>query len=111
MSRIGKSHLLGPGAALGALGVLSGAAAGPEASPAGSAAFPPGYSTARTGSVHDFDYFAGAWTTRQHRLRARGVDSHDWEDFPGTLCMRLYLDGLATVAAGSRSDAPDARRR
>ena len=97
MSRIWKSHLLGLGAALGALGVLAGAATGPDAPAAGSAAFPPGYSTARTGSVHDFDYFAGAWTTRQRRLRARGVDSRDWEDFPGTLCMRLYLDGLATV--------------
>ena len=95
MSGIGKSHLLG--AALGALGVLSGAAAGTDASAVASAALPPGYSTSRTGSVHDFDYFAGAWTTRQHRLRARGVDSRDWEDFPATLCMRLYLDGLATV--------------
>lgn len=95
MSRFGKPDLLG--AALGALGVLSGVATGADAPAAGSAASPPGYSTSRTGSVHDFDYFAGAWTTRQHRLRARGVASHDWEDFPATLCMRPYLDGLATV--------------
>ena len=58
---------------------------------------PPGYSTKRTGSVHDFDYFAGAWTTRQHRLKARGVGSTEWEDFPATLCMTLYLGGMATV--------------
>lgn len=62
-----------------------------------SAPVPPGYSTARTGDMHDFDYFVGGWITKQHRLKARGVDSHDWEEFPATLCMSLYLDGLATV--------------
>ena len=58
---------------------------------------PPGYSTERTGSVHDFDYFAGAWTTRQHRLRLRGVGGTEWEDCPATLSMTLYLGGMATV--------------
>jgi hypothetical protein len=63
----------------------------------------PGYEThpatvvTRTGDVHDFDYFAGAWTTRQRRLKARGVGSNDWEEFPATLCMTPYLDGKATV--------------
>ena len=58
---------------------------------------PPGYTTKGTGEMHDFDYFAGAWTTRQRRLKARGVSSNDWEEFPGTLCASLYLDGMATV--------------
>ena len=58
---------------------------------------PPGYSTTRTGSVHDFDYFVGGWTTHQRRLKARGVGSTAWEEFPATLCMTLYLDGAATV--------------
>ena len=58
---------------------------------------PAGSTTARTGDVHDFDYFTGAWVTQQHRLRARGVGSTDWEDFPGTLCMSPYLGGMATV--------------
>lgn len=58
---------------------------------------PPGYSTARTGGLRDFDYFVGGWTTRQRRLKIRGVGSNDWEEFPGTLCMSLYLDGMATV--------------
>ncbi len=40
--------------------------------------FPPGYATTRTGEVHDFDYFAGGWTTRQRRLKARGVGSNGW---------------------------------
>ena len=51
----------------------------------------------RTGDVHDFEYFAGAWVTRQRRLRERGVGSSDWEEFPATLCMAPYLGGMATV--------------
>jgi hypothetical protein len=58
---------------------------------------PPGYSIARTGTIHDFDYFEGGWTTHQRRLKARGVGSNEWEEFPGNLCMRLYLDSMATV--------------
>jgi hypothetical protein len=50
-----------------------------------------------TGDVHDFDYFAGAWTTRQRRLKVRGAGSDEWEEFPATLCMNPYLGGLATV--------------
>jgi hypothetical protein len=52
---------------------------------------------APTGDMHDFDYFAGAWTTRQRRLKARGVGSNEWEEFPATLCMSPYLGGMATV--------------
>jgi len=51
----------------------------------------------RTGDVHDFDYFAGAWTTHQRRLKARGVGSNDWDEFPATLCMTPYLGGMVTV--------------
>jgi len=58
---------------------------------------PPGYSLSRTGDMHDFDYFVGGWSTQQHRLKARGVGSKEWEDFTGTLCMTPYLAGLATV--------------
>ncbi len=65
------------------------------ASPQGSA--PPGFTMARTGSVHDFDYFAGAWTTHQHKLKVRHGGSDDWEEFPATLCMTLYLDGMVTA--------------
>jgi hypothetical protein len=67
------------------------AAAGPAAS------LPPGYSLQRTGGAHDFDYFVGGWKTTQRKLRARGVGSDDWEEFPASLCMALYLDGNATV--------------
>lgn len=51
----------------------------------------------RRGDVHDFDYFAGGWTTVQRKLAAPGVGSTNWEEFPATLCATLHLDGGATV--------------
>src|SRR5262245_4094957 len=44
------------------------------------ASSPPGYTTTRGGAAHDFDYFAGGWTTRQRRLKTRGVGSAEWEE-------------------------------
>lgn len=58
---------------------------------------PPGFTMARTGAKTDFAYFEGAWVTRQHRLLTNGARRGEWDDFPGTLCMTRYLDGLATV--------------
>lgn len=76
--------------------VLGGTATGAFAQNSASNS-PPGYDIARKGDAHDFDYFQGAWTTTQRRLKARGVGGTEWEEFPATLCMALYLDGLATV--------------
>jgi hypothetical protein len=47
--------------------------------------------------MHDFDYFAGAWVTKQRRLKSRGAGSTEWEEFPATQCLTPYLDGRATV--------------
>jgi len=58
---------------------------------------PAGYTLDRTGGAHDFDYFQGGWTTLQRRLKVRGAGSTEWEEFPATLCMTLYLDGVSTV--------------
>jgi hypothetical protein len=58
---------------------------------------PPGFTLDRRGDVHDFDYFEGAWTTAQRRLKERGVGSTEWEEFPATMCATPYLDGHATV--------------
>ena len=58
---------------------------------------PPGFSMSRTGDMHDFDYFVGGWTAKEKRLKTRGVGSADWDEFPATLCMTLFLGGLATV--------------
>jgi hypothetical protein len=85
---------LAPRALLAASALLVLAAASPGEPPADG---PAGYTLTRTGERHDFDYFVGAWSTQQHRLKARGVGSKDWEDFPATLCMRPYLGGLVTV--------------
>ncbi len=68
------------------------AAAGDPRPPAGST-----YTTARTGDLHDFDTFAGAWSFKNRRLKARGVGSDDWDEFPATSCTRIYLDGIANV--------------
>ncbi len=77
---------------------MAGLCAGVDASEANApTGVPPGYSTSRTGDVHDFDFFVGGWVTKQRRLKARAVGSSAWEEFPATLCMALYLDGLATV--------------
>jgi hypothetical protein len=61
--------------ALGAICAMavSGSAARDESPATG----PPGYSSSRTGSLHDFDYFAGGWTTHQRRLKARGTGSNE----------------------------------
>jgi hypothetical protein len=71
------------------------ASAGDAGATAGT--LPPGYSLSRTGGMHDFDFFAGAWTTTQRRLKVRGIGSSDWEEFPAVECLTLYLGGLATV--------------
>src|SRR5262245_18140402 len=77
---------------------FTGAAPAAFAEPAaGTGAAPPGFTMERTGTVHDFDYFEGGWTTVQRRLKARGAGSDDWEVFPGNLCMSLYIGGAATV--------------
>src|SRR5579863_4110479 len=57
-------------------------------------AAPPGYSLSRTGTVHDFDYFAGAWATMQHRLTTQSDGRRTWEKFPATICLEPYLGGL-----------------
>lgn len=59
---------------------------------------PPGYSTSISGGPHDFDYYAGAWTTRSRSLKARNVGSKDWQEFSSTLCVTQHLDGLVEIS-------------
>ena len=56
-----------------------------------------GYTIARTGGPHDFDWIAGAWTAVQRRLVARGVGSTEWDEFPSSLCATPYLGGVSSV--------------
>jgi hypothetical protein len=58
---------------------------------------PIGYTTLRTGDVHDFDFLAGAWNVVNRRLVARGVRSTEWEEFPASHLARLHLGGIANV--------------
>lgn len=69
----------------------------------------PGYSTTITGDVHDFDYFAGAWTSKERVLKDRGVANDDWDVFPVTGCMSIYLDGTMQVGESTcrPRDAPE----
>ncbi len=45
----------------------------------------------------DFDFQIGRWQVAHRRLRARLVNSTDWEDFSGTCEMRPVLGGLGNV--------------
>ncbi len=81
-----------------ALVILCGASSSTLAKEATANPLPPGYSLAGTGDRHDFDFLAGAWTTHQRRLKARGKGSTEWGDAPSNVhCARQYLDGLTTV--------------
>ena len=51
----------------------------------------------RTGDVRDFDFLAGAWTVANRRLKVRGANSHEWEEFPATSRATLHLGGVANV--------------
>ena len=57
----------------------------------------PGYSTTVTGDVHDFDYYAGAWTLTHRVLKDRGVANDDWDRFSDVGCLSPYLDGMMQV--------------
>ncbi|MGN6106279.1 MAG: hypothetical protein ACTHU0_14315 [Kofleriaceae bacterium] len=71
------------------------AAAQPAAPPPSPRTFV--YTTARTGDAHDFDFLFGAWTGKQRRLKARGVGSNEWDEFPSVLCSTPYLGGIANA--------------
>jgi hypothetical protein len=82
------------------LAACAGASTPEPAEPAAAAPpAPPGstYTTSLTGDVHDFDFLAGAWTVQNRRLKARGVGSTDWDEFPATICATIYLGGVANV--------------
>ena len=58
---------------------------------------PPGYTLAKTGDLHDFDFIDGAWTVANRRLDKRGAGSTTWEEFPATICGKVHLGGVANV--------------
>jgi hypothetical protein len=60
-------------------------------------ASPPAEPAGRSAGRGDFDFLVGHWTVRHHRLKARLVDSTEWEAFDGTSTLWLTLDGQGTV--------------
>jgi hypothetical protein len=55
------------------------------------------YTLDRTGDLHDFDDLAGAWVFANRRLKARGVGSDEWDEFPAVSCTTIHLGGVANV--------------
>jgi hypothetical protein len=58
---------------------------------------PIGYTTRRTGDVHDFDFLVGEWDVVNRRLAARGVGCTEWDEFPGKSRLVQHLGGAANV--------------
>src|SRR5215831_10164405 len=55
------------------------------------------YSLELKGGQHDFDFIDGEWTSKQWRLKQRGVHSHDWDTFTGRHWAKVLLGGVANV--------------
>src|SRR5262249_9598700 len=62
----------------------------PAAAPSSTASMP-------QGDVHDFDTFVGKWNLKNRRLKARGVGSNDWDEFPADSVTTQYLGGMVNV--------------
>lgn len=45
----------------------------------------------------DFDFLVGSWTVAHRRLKLRGADGDDWDEFAGTSVCRTMMDGLCNV--------------
>lgn len=58
---------------------------------------PPGYTLARTGDLHDFDFITGGWQVQNQRLTKRGVGSQDWDQFPAVDCAQVLLGSVVNV--------------
>jgi hypothetical protein len=55
------------------------------------------YSLDVKGGQHDFDFIDGEWTSKQWRLKQRGVGSSDWDKFTGKHWAKVLLGGVANV--------------
>ncbi|MFZ3321096.1 MAG: NIPSNAP family protein [Usitatibacter sp.] len=55
------------------------------------------YSLDVKGGQHDFDFIDGEWTSKQWRLKQRGVGSSDWDTFTGKHWAKVLLGGVANV--------------
>lgn len=46
---------------------------------------------------HDWDWLAGSWRVRHHRLKARLAGSTEWDEFDGTCTMVPTLNGFGNM--------------
>lgn len=51
----------------------------------------------KTGAAHDFDFMAGEWDVTNRQLKARGVGSQVWEEFPSHETCQLLMGGMVSV--------------
>lgn len=50
-----------------------------------------------TGDIHDFNFLLGNWSVLNRRLKQRGVDSQDWEEFTGISRVEPKLGHAANI--------------
>ncbi|HEY2630162.1 MAG TPA: NIPSNAP family protein [Usitatibacter sp.] len=55
------------------------------------------YSLDVKGGQHDFDFIEGEWTSKQWRLKQRGVGSNDWDAFTAKHWAKVLLGGVVNV--------------
>jgi hypothetical protein len=66
--------------------------------------------TAPAPGIHDFDFLAGRWRVRHHKLTTRLAGADDWVDFDGTVEAWPLMDGAANVD-DNVLEAPDGTYR
>ena len=47
--------------------------------------------------LNDFDFLVGQWHGHHRKLKEKLANSHEWEEFDGSLSMRKLMDGYANV--------------
>jgi len=52
----------------------------------------------------DFDFLYGEWTVAHRRLKRRGVDCQEWEDFGGTTVCRSLMGGICNADENHTSE-------
>jgi hypothetical protein len=49
------------------------------------------------GTVHDWDYLMGDWTSAQRRMKKRWTANPEWDEFPGTTRYIQFMGGLVNM--------------
>ena len=76
---------------------LSAAAIGAATHVRASQDVPKASATQDLSGLHDFDFLVGKWQVHSRKLKERLMDSHDWEEFDGTIRSFPLMGGLCNV--------------